>query len=486
MRDSLWTGYPAAAGFHDELVASDGSPRKASERLMAYLDGLGLAELRRRQAAADEEMRALGITFAIYDDDLAYGVERTWPFDVIPRLIEAEEWHRVETGLLQRVAALNHFIADVYGKRRIVSDGRFPAELLADSVNLRPACSGVAPAHAVWAHICGSDLVRDAGGRFCVLEDNLRVPSGVSYVLENRAVVKRVFPELFRHHSIEPVDGYVHRLHQMLCSLAPWASDPMVVVLTPGIYNSAYFEHVFLATQLGVELVEGRDLVVGDDDRCYMRTIDGLVRVDVIYRRVDDLFLDPEVFRPDSVIGVAGLMRAWRAGHLAVANAPGAGVADDKVVYAYVPEMIRYYLGEDPLLPNVETFVCHDEGQRRYVLDHMAELVVKPANEAGGYGLLIGPQASEAEIEATAAAVSAHPRNWIAQPLVAISTAPTLVDGTVAPRHVDVRPFILSGGGPGYVTSGGLTRVALRAGSYVVNSSQGGGSKDTWIVEGGL
>jgi uncharacterized circularly permuted ATP-grasp superfamily protein len=297
-------------------------------------------------------------------------------------------------------------------------------------------------------------------------------------------VVKRVFPELFRHHSIEPVDGYVHRLHDTLASLAPWADEPVLVVLTPGIYNSAYFEHVFLATQLGCELVEGRDLVVDDDDRCYMRTIDGLVRVDVIYRRVDDLFLDPEVFRPDSMIGCPGLMRAWRAGNLAIANAPGAGAADDKVVYAYVPEMIRYYLSEEPLLPNVETYVCHDKGQRQYVLDHMDELVVKPANEAGGYGLLIGPQATEAEIEATCAAVETNPRNWIAQPLVAISTAPTLVDGTVAPRHVDLRPFILSGGGAGYVTSGGLTRVALRAGSYVVNSSQGGGSKDTWITEG--
>ena len=305
--DSVWTGYPASSGFHDELIGADGAPRKAAERLVAYLDGLGMAELRRRQAAADDEMRALGITFALYDNDLAYGVERTWPFDVIPRLIDAEEWHRVEAGLLQRVTALNHFIADVYGRRRIVADGRFPAELLADSVNLRPACNGMRPAHDVWAHICGSDLVRDGDGTFRVLEDNLRVPSGVSYVLENRTVVKRVFPELFRHHSIEPVDGYVHRLHEMLASLAPWADDPVIVVLTPGIYNSAYFEHVFLATQLGVELVEGRDLVVSDDDRCYMRTIDGLVRVDVIYRRVDDLFLDPEVFRPDSVIGAPGL-----------------------------------------------------------------------------------------------------------------------------------------------------------------------------------
>ncbi|MGH8997872.1 MAG: circularly permuted type 2 ATP-grasp protein [Acidimicrobiia bacterium] len=479
---SIWDGYRSASGFHDELIGADRSPRKLADRLAAYLDGLGLTELARRQAAADDEIRALGITFALYDEDLGYGTERTWPFDVIPRLIDAAEWQHTEAGLIQRVAALNHFVADVYGERRMVAAGRFPAELLADSANLRPPCVGVEPAHDVWAHICGSDLVRDADGQFLVLEDNLRVPSGVSYVLENRAVVKRVFPELFRHHSIEPVDGYVHRLHEMLSSLAPWCDDPCVVVLTPGVYNSAYYEHVFLATQLGVELVESGDLLVADDDRCYMRTIDGPRRVDVIYRRVDDLFLDPEAFRPDSVIGVPGLMRAWRAGNVAIANAPGAGVADDKAVYAYVPEMIRYYLGEEPILPNVPTFVCHDEVQRAHVLVHLSELVVKPANEAGGYGLLIGPQASEAELALCAEAITADPRNWIAQPLIALSTAPTLVDGRVEPRHVDLRPFILSGE-TGYVSHGGLTRVALREGSYVVNSSQGGGSKDTWIVE---
>lgn len=479
---SIWSGYPADGGFHDEVMAPGRTPRPAAARLVDYLDGLGLEELARRQRAADEEMRALGITFAVYDDEQSYSIERTWPFDVIPRLLEAREWRGVEAGLLQRAQALNCFIADVYGAQRMVRAGRFPIELLADSINFRPQCIGATPRYGVWAHICGSDLVRDADGHFYVLEDNLRVPSGVSYVLENRAVVKRVFPELFRHHSIEPVDGYVHRLYQVLASLSPRAEDPTIVVLTPGIYNSAYYEHVFLATQLGVELVEGSDLVVADDDCVYMRTIEGLERVDVVYRRVDDLFLDPETFRPDSMIGVGGLMRAWRAGNVAIANVPGAGVADDKVVYAYVPEMIRYYLGEEPILANVETFVCHDEGQRAYVLAHLDELVVKPANESGGYGLVIGPQASAAKLEDCAEAIRSNPRDWIAQPLVRLSTAPTLVGGSIAPRHVDLRPFILSGE-TGYVTRGGLTRVALRSGSYVVNSSQGGGSKDTWVVE---
>jgi len=379
--------------------------------------------------------------------------------------------------------AINLFIDDVYHEQRIVRAGVFPADLLAESVNFRPECVGVSPRHGVWAHISGSDLVRDADGTFYVLEDNLRVPSGVSYVLENRAISKRAFADLFARQSILPVDAYTDELNRMLTSLAPEGIDePTIAVLTPGIYNSAYFEHSFLAQRIGAALVEGADLVVGDDDCVFMRTIGGLERVHVIYRRVDDVFLDPEVFRPDSQLGVPGLMRAWRAGNVGIANAPGAGVADDKVVYAWVPDMIRYYLGEEPLLPNVPTYRCHYDDEREYVLAHLKELVVKPANESGGYGLLIGDRATDAELAECAARIAADPRNWVAQPILSLSTAPTLCDGRIEPRHVDLRPFILSGD-TSYVSAGGLTRVALRRGSLVVNSSQGGGSKDTWIVE---
>jgi uncharacterized circularly permuted ATP-grasp superfamily protein len=401
----------------------------------------------------------------------------------VPRVIGADEWRRTEAGLKQRLRALNMFIDDLYHDQRVVTDGVFPAELLEHSVNFRPQCRGVSPKHGVWAHICGSDLVRDADGTMYVLEDNLRVPSGVSYVLENRAISKRAFADLFAQQSILPVDGYTDELKRMLASLAPdGVQDPTVVVLTPGIYNSAYFEHSFLAQRMGAALVEGADLVVGDDDCVYMRTIGGRERVDVIYRRIDDMFLDPEAFRPDSALGVPGLMRAWRAGNVGIANAPGAGVADDKMVYAWVPDLIRYYLNEEPLLPNVPTYRCLYDEERQYVIDHIEELVVKPANESGGYGLLIGDRATRSEIDDTIANIEADPRNWVAQPILQLSTAPTLCDGQLEPRHVDLRPFILSGQQQ-YVTAGGLTRVALRRGSLVVNSSQGGGSKDTWIVE---
>jgi uncharacterized circularly permuted ATP-grasp superfamily protein len=375
------------------------------------------------------------------------------------------------------------FIDDLYHDQHVVADGIFPGELLEHSVNFRPQCRGVSPKHGVWAHICGSDLVRDADGTMYVLEDNLRVPSGVSYVLENRAISKRAFADLFARQSILPVDGYTDELKRMLVSLAPdGVDDPTLAVLTPGIYNSAYFEHSFLAQRLGAALVEGADLVVDQHDVVHMRTIAGLERVHVIYRRVDDLFLDPEVFRPDSMLGVPGLMRAWRAGNVAIANAPGAGVADDKAVYAWVPDLIRYYLRQEPMLANVPTFRCLYPDEKQHVLQHLRELVVKPANESGGYGLLIGDRATDDEIAAAVAAIEADPRNWVAQPILNLSTTPTLCDGKVEPRHVDLRPFILSGAGH-YVTAGGLTRVALRRGSLVVNSSQGGGSKDTWIVE---
>ena len=462
--------------FDDAAVA-----RPAAAALVQQLKDLGDEGLVMRQGLADLEVQAMGITFTVYDD--GQGIDRAWPFDIVPRIIAAAEWRHIEQGLAQRLKALNLFIDDLYNEQKVIADGVFPADLLTDSKNFRSECRGIRPKFGVWAHICGSDLVRDGDGTMYVLEDNLRVPSGVSYMLENRLVSKRVFADLFQRQSIEPVDGYVEELYKLLCSLAPDdVTEPNVVVLTPGIYNSAYFEHSFLAQRMGVELVEGRDLTVGDDNRVYVRTIAGLERVDVIYRRIDDAFLDPEVFRADSNLGVPGLMRAWKAGEVAIANAPGAGVADDKVVYAWVPDLIRYYLGEEPQIANVPTYRCLYEDERRTVLANLRDLVVKPANESGGYGLMIGSRATDEELANAAAAIESDPRNWVAQPILSLSVAPTLCDGVLAPRHLDLRPFILSGAGH-YVTRGGLTRVALREGSLIVNSSQGGGSKDTWIVE---
>jgi uncharacterized circularly permuted ATP-grasp superfamily protein len=425
----------------------------------------------------------MGITFTVYSEEEGT-IDRAWPFDIVPRIIPKSEWDQVEAGLKQRVKALNLFIDDLYHKQKIIKDGVFPAEVLADSKNFRPQCVGVKPPRRIWAHICGSDLVRDRDGTIYVLEDNLRVPSGVSYMLENRLVTKRVFPELFEAYAPLPVDEYPLQLYDTLASLSPRrTSRPEVVVLTPGIYNSAYFEHAYLAQQMGCELVEGRDLYVDPEDDCvYMRTVSGPQRVDVIYRRIDDEFMDPEAFRADSTLGVRGLMRAWKNGTVALANAPGAGVADDKVVYAFVPEIIKYYLDEDPLIPNVPTFRCMYKDECDHVLEHLHDLVVKPANESGGYGMLMGPMSTKAERAKFAELIKANPRNYIAQPTLGISTVPTVVGSDVEPRHVDLRPFILSGRTT-QVTTGGLTRVALRKGSLVVNSSQGGGSKDTWIVD---
>ena len=421
----------------------------------------------------------MGITFTVYSD--AGNIDRDWPFDIVPRIIAGKEWAQTQKGLVQRLAALNHFIDDVYNERRIFKDRVIPEELLADSRNFRPQCMGMKPAFGVWAHVCGTDLIRDRDGKFYVLEDNLRVPSGVSYMLENRQVTKRVFAEVFENYNILPVTEYPNQLFDTLAAISPRPQDyPEVVVLTPGIYNSAYFEHSYLAQQMGAELVEGGDLVV-EDDCVYMRTIEGLARVDVIYRRIDDLFLDPEVFNPDSALGVPGLMRAWLKGNVGLANAPGAGVADDKVVYTFVPQMIKYYLGEDPILPNVPSYLCYDPVQLQHVLANLDKLVVKPANESGGYGMLMGPQASKRERAEFAERIKADPRNYMAQPLISLSTAPVITNGSVEPRHIDLRPFILQAKNS-YVTAGGLTRVAMVKGSYVVNSSQGGGSKDTWIV----
>lgn len=445
------------------------------------VDGLELDDLRARQAAAAADIATMGITFTVYSD--GRGIDRAWPFDVIPRVIDAVEWRQIERGLTQRLVALNQFIDDLYNDQRIIADGVFPSALLDDSSNYRPECRGVHPPFGVWAHISGSDLVRDGDGTMYVLEDNLRVPSGVSYVLENRAVAKRAFPEVFANQSIAPVDSYTEELSKLLVSLAPAeVTDPTVAVLTPGIFNSAYFEHSFLAQRMGAVLVEGSDLVVSDDDRVFMRTIDGKAPVDVIYRRIDDLFLDPEVFNSESTLGVPGLMRAWKAGKVAIANAPGAGVADDKVVYAWVPDIIRYYLGEEPLIPNVPTYRCLYDDEMAFVLDNLRDLVLKPANESGGYGILIGNRATDAELEKAAESVRSDPRNWVAQPILQLSTAPTVCDDGIEPRHVDLRPFILTGS-TSYVTAGGLTRVALPKDSLIVNSSQGGGSKDTWIVD---
>ncbi|MCP1673478.1 putative circularly permuted ATP-grasp superfamily protein [Natronocella acetinitrilica] len=480
--DIDWKNYNAK-GFYDELITPRGAIRPQAKELLTYLDSLSTEEIRERQRAADAAIVEMGITFTVYSE--GENIDRSWPYDIIPRIIDSGDWDTVDAGLRQRVQALNMFIADIYDQQKVVKDGVFPAELLANSVNFRKECVGIKPPHGVWAHICGSDLIRDHKGRFLVLEDNLRVPSGVSYMMENRVLTKRVFGELLENSSIRPVSDYPTQLFDMLAAISPRPLDyPEVVVLTPGIFNSAYFEHSFLAQHMGAELVEGADLVVGDDDCVYMRTIDGLQRVDVIYRRIDDLFLDPEVFREDSALGVPGLMRAWRAGNVGLANAPGAGVADDKVVYAFVPEFIRYYLDQEPLLPNVDTYVCYREKECEHVLANLDKLVVKPANESGGYGMLIGPTASKKERAEFARRIKADPRNYIAQPLIKLSTVPTVIDGAVEPRHVDLRPFILQSDRM-YVTPGGLTRVALRKGSTVVNSSQGGGSKDTWILEQG-
>lgn len=477
-----WRDYQTK-GLHDEALSAPSRPRSVARALTRYLASLGDEELASVRHAVELAIKEQGITFRVYSE--AEGsIDRAWPLDVIPRVMAASEWERIAAGLAQRVRALNLFIDDIYHEQKIVKNGAFPGELLLRSKNFRKECVGVDPPLGVWAHICGSDLVRDGAGTVYVLEDNLRVPSGVSYMLENRQVIKRALPDLFEDYGVLPVDEYPSQLFDTLAALSPRpAEQPEVVVLTPGIYNSAYFEHSYLAQQMGCELVEGRDLLVDTDDCVYMRTIMGLARVDVVYRRIDDLFMDPEVFDPDSLLGVPGLMRAWKAGNVALANAPGAGVADDKVVYAFVPAIIRYYMDEDAILPNVPTYVCMDKAQREHVLANIEHLVVKPANESGGYGMMVGPMASRREHEAFRRLVRKDPRNFIAQPTLNLSTVPTLVEGNrVEPRHVDLRPFILSSDRM-HVTTGGLTRVALRRGSLVVNSSQGGGSKDTWIVD---
>jgi len=465
--------------FFDEMIGADGRPRSAVQHLARNLEGLPEGELILRQKSADRALIQMGITFSVYG--ASAGLEKTLPFDLVPRIIAGSEWNRIEKGLRQRIQALNLFIDDLYHDHEIVKDRVVPAEVISSSKGFRSACVGMNPPQGIWCHITGTDLIRHSDGQIYVLEDNLRCPSGVSYVLENRHLMKSLFPEVFKAAKVRAVSNYPLRLRDMLEYLAPPdVVAPQVVLLTPGVFNSAYFEHSFLAQQMGIELVEGGDLVV-NDGFVWMRTTHGFQRVDVIYRRIDDDFLDPEVFRADSLLGVPGLMQVYKDGNVALANAPGSGVADDKVVYAYIPEVIKYYLGEEPIIPNVPTYICSKESDLKYVLEHIDELVVKAANESGGYGMLVGPHSTKKEQEDFRQKVRAEPRNYIAQPTLSLSRVPTVVDGQLEGRHVDLRPYILYGKEI-FVLPGGLTRVALKKGSLVVNSSQGGGSKDTWVL----
>ncbi|TAL12743.1 MAG: circularly permuted type 2 ATP-grasp protein [Nitrospirae bacterium] len=465
--------------FYDETFEGRGRPRPGCTLVMEKIAALTDGELKRRQQAAERVLLDMGVTFGVQGEGTSH--EHIFPFDIVPRIVEAAVWERLERGLRQRVTALNCFLQDVYHDKKIIKDGIIPGDLVASSKGFLKACEGLNPPKGIWCHIAGIDLVRVADGTFHVLEDNMRCPSGVAYVLEARQVMKRTFPELFEASRVRPVDEYPGRLLDTLQCLTD-RPDPTVVILTPGIYNSAYYEHSFLAQKMGVELVEGADLVAADGF-VQMRTTRGLKRVDVIYRRVNDEFLDPLVFREESLLGVPGLMDAYRKGRVALANAPGTGVADDKAIYAYVEKFIRYYLGEEPVIPNVPTYLCSDEKDRAYVLDHLDQLVVKATNEAGGHGMLIGSQAGRREREEFAGRILADPRNYIAQPVLALSRVPTICGDHFEGRHVDLRPYILYGRDI-HVMPGGLTRVALRKGSLVVNSCQGGGNKDTWVLSG--
>ena len=470
-----------AHAIFDEMGGPGGDVRQAYRKLQSWLEETPLDILTLRREEAETFFRRIGITFAVYGE--GGDPERIIPFDIIPRIIEAAEWRLISEGLIQRVKALNAFIADVYGGQEILRAGLVPRDQVLLNDTYRYQMQGVSVPQNVYTHIAGIDMVRVGAEDFYVLEDNCRTPSGVSYMLENREITMRIFPDLFSRYNVAPVDHYCDELMRTLTSVAPrnCPGEPTVVVLTPGIYNSAYYEHSFLADQMGVELVEGPDLYVMDDI-VYMRTTQGPKRVDVIYRRVDDEFLDPLTFRPDSVLGVAGLMNAYRAGNVNLTNAVGAGIADDKAIYTYVPGMVEFYLGEKPILKNVPTWRCGEKDDAAYVLDHLAELVVKEVHGSGGYGMLEGPKSTKEEIEAFGARVKAAPEKYIAQPTLALSTCPTFVNEGVAPRHVDLRPFILSGADI-RVVPGGLTRVAMREGSLVVNSSQGGGTKDTWVLK---
>lgn len=468
-------------GFYDELMQADGSPRNEVLPLIDHVNSLSATDLRRRQKYAERALYQQGITFSVYGDKK--GTEKIFPFDILPRIVTAEEWEPLERGMKQRIKALNMFINDIYNEQHILKDKIIPKELVLSSECYLKQCEGLTPPNGIWIHVTGTDLVRDGDGQFYVLEDNLRCPSGISYVLQNRAIQKRTMPKAFQAMQTRPVSDYGDHLYEALRYANPNAGDnPNVIVLTPGIYNSAYYEHSFLAQQMGVTLAQGSDLTV-IDDQVMLITTRGYEKVDVIYRRIDDAFLDPKVFYQDSLLGVPGIMECYRKGNVALANAPGTGIADDKAVYAYVPKIIKYYLDEDPIINNVPTYICDDEKERSHVLANLDKLVVKAVNLSGGYGMLIGPKSTAKEREIFAAKIKENPRDYIAQPTLALSRTPTIVGDAIEGRHVDFRPYILYGESI-FVLPGGLTRVALKKGSLVVNSSQGGGSKDTWVLGG--
>jgi uncharacterized circularly permuted ATP-grasp superfamily protein len=469
-------------GFFDEMFEGDGKVRPHYQRILERFSEMDAQTFERKRALAEKAYLNQGITFTIYSGD--EGTERIMPFDLVPRIIPSDEWKVLERGLEQRLRALNLFLHDIYHDQRIIREGIIPLEIIRTAKHYRPELIGVDVPHDIYIHVCGTDLIRGADGGYLVLEDNGRCPSGVSYLLENRQAMKSVFPHLFSRYPVRPVDRYPQELLAALRYVAPHGNlDPTVVVLTPGIYNSAYFEHSFLARSMGIEIVTNQDLIV-KDDFVYMKTTKGLKKVDVIYRRVDDDFLDPTVFRKDSMLGVPGIVNAYRKGNVNLANALGTGVADDKVTYYYVPAMIRFYLGEEPILPNVETFLSAVDTDRKYILENLENLVIKAANESGGYGMMIGPKATREEIEKFRAAIIADPRGYIAQPVISLSRSPCFCDGVFEGRHIDLRPYILMGEKT-TIIPGGLTRVAMRKGSLVVNSSQGGGTKDTWVLDEG-
>ena len=476
----MFTDYKPTVGFDEYFCGETARPRADLAPLLASLGQMGLPELNRSHASASQLLRRLGATFRLNDSGLK-GSERILPFDPLPRLIGRSDWITLERGLLQRLEAIDCFLADIYGPQQILNDGVIPREDVESSSGWRPQMQGISLPLNRWCHISGLDLIRDGHGTWRVLEDNLRCPSGVAYFLENRRVMKRLFSGLFEGRAVQPIDDYPSHLLRTLQDLAPWSDTPRVAILTPGVFNSAYFEHSYLAQEMGIHLVEGRDLVC-EGGRVWMRSTNGLKPVDVIYRRIDDDFLDPTVFRKDSMLGVPGLIDVLRQGRVAIANAPGTGIADDKLIYAHVPAMIRYYLDEEPIIENVPTYLCARPDDQRYVLEHLEQLVVKSVAEAGGYGMLIGPQASRSELADFDTKIRANPRNFIAQPTLQLSTVPSLSDGELYPCHVDLRPYVLRGASS-WVSPGGLTRVALKRGSLVVNSSQGGGCKDTWIVD---
>ena len=475
----MFTDYQPKKGYDEYFSSEDFSPRATLEPLLSSLMEIGLDQLNISHEIARKLLLRHGATFLLNDSGKK-GSERILPFDPLPRVISSSEWLDLEKGLIQRLEAIDLFLADIYGKQQIIKDGIIPRDLIESSDGWRPQMQGFILPLGRWCHISGLDLIRDGKGDWHVLEDNLRCPSGVAYFLENRLVMKRIFPSLFTGRIVRPIDAYPSYLLKSLQELAVWSDNPKVVLLTPGVFNSAYFEHSYLAQQMGIQLVEGNDLVC-QDDNVYLKTTSGLRKVDVIYRRIDDDFLDPTFFRQDSMIGVPGLLKVMSKGRVAVANAPGTGLADDKLIYTFVPDMIKYYLKEEPLINNVKTYLCARVSDLNFVIDNLKDLVVKSVSEAGGYGMLIGPHSSKIEIENFAAKIKANPRNYIAQPTLDLSTVPSLSDGEVYPCHVDLRPYVLRGKNT-WVSPGGLTRVALKRDSLIVNSSQGGGCKDTWVV----